>query len=139
MQSPTSQLPEDGSGYSDTLVPVDPRRIIGILRRRMPLILLITVASIGVAAAFAYRPATLYRSTAVIRLRDVRQAVSGGLATQTEQPAAGMLVNPMQSLIEVLASRGVAGTVIDSVPLLRLRTYGVTPTLFRDVQLKPGR
>lgn len=124
--------PDDSAASLDSLVPMDPRRIVGILRRRARLILLVTIIGAGIAAAFAYRPAPQYRSTAVIRVRDARGSVSGGLVGEAGQ-LAGPLVDPMQSLIEVLASRGVAGTVVDSLPILRLQTHGFPPTLLRDV------
>jgi tyrosine-protein kinase Etk/Wzc len=137
MQRQLPTPPDETAANPDSLVPVDPRRILGILRRRAALILLVTIVATGVAAAFAYRPSTLYQSTAVIRLRDAREAVTGGLAGEAEQ-LSGPMLDPMQSLIEVLASRGVAGAVVDSMPLLRLRTHGFAPTLISAVSFPPN-
>jgi len=120
----------DASG--DSLIPMDPRRLLGILRRRVWLILAFGLAGTAIAGALAIRAGRLYRSTAVIRVRDARQAVTGGLAGAPDVRI-GPLVDPMLSLIEVLGSRGVAGSVVDSIPILRLQTDGLRLTQLRDV------
>jgi len=122
---------------SDSLVPVDPRRILGVLRRRSRVILAFAVLGAGIAAAVAVRAVAVYEATAVIRVRDARAAVSGGLTGERQLEAVGPLVDPILSLVEVLGSRGVAGTVVDSLPVLRLRTSGVAPSWLRDVVIKP--
>ena len=134
MREPNAQQPD--AGYPDLIVPVDPRRIVGILRRRLRLIVLITLAAAGIAAAMIYRSAAEYRSTAVIRVRDARGAVSGGLADEPGAQPSAALVDPIRSLIQVLTSRGVAATVVESLPVLRVRTDGVPVTTFQDIQIE---
>ena len=114
-----------GAVFDDSLVPIDPRRIIGILRRRRLLIALAAILGLGVAASLAFTLPELYRSTATLRVRDARQAIGGGLAATEDGQVAGPLVDPMQSLIGVLGSRAVAATVVESLPILRLRSAGV--------------
>ena len=95
------RLLTDASG--DSLIPMDPRRLYGILRRRAWLIMVFGLAGAAIAGALAIRAGKLYRSTAVIRVRDARQAVTGGLA-EAPEVRIGPLVDPMLSLIEVLGS-----------------------------------
>lgn len=129
---PEQNVASYGSGADpDLIVPVDPRRILGILRRRVRLIGLVTIAAVGIAGAMAYRSTALYRSTAVIRVRDARNMVSGGLGGEREIQS-GPLVDPIRSLIEVLTSRNVAATVVDSMPLLRFRTEGIPVSLIQE-------
>ena len=133
-QQPLSQ--PDGTAYPDLIAPLDPRRVVGILRRRIRLIVLVTLTAAAVAAALAYRSVAQYRSTAVIRVRDARAAVSAGLGGEQERQAEGALVDPIRSLIEVLKSRGVAATVVESMPVLRLRTDGIPVSIFQDVSIE---
>src|SRR5690606_35819092 len=121
-------------GFSESILPVDPRRIIGIFRRRATLILALAVAGVLIALPPEYRDGAAYQSTAVIRARDARQAVTGGLAGEPEMQI-GPLVDPMLSLIEVFRSRGVAGIVVDSIPVLRLRSENVPITILKDVSV----
>ncbi len=125
-------LRELTDGSAETLLPLDPRRLIGILRRRAWLIIVFGLAGAAIAGALAFRAGRVYRSTAVVRVRDARQVVTGGLATQPDVRI-GPLVDPMLSLIEVLGSRGVAGSVVDSIPILRLEAEGLRLTQLRDV------
>lgn len=129
-------MPDNHSArtYPDAIVPFDPHRIAGILRRRRALIAAGALAGLLLAAALAYTRTVLYQSTAVIRVRDARQVITGGIAGEVE-PRLGPLVDPMLSLIEVLQSRGVAGTVVDSLPILRLRAAGVPLGILRDVRI----
>ena len=125
------QMPDPSA---DSLIPMDPRRLLGILRRRGWLIVVFGLVGAVLAGALAVRAGKVYRSTAVIRVRDARQAVTGGLAGAPEVRI-GPLVDPMLSLSEVLGSRGIAGTVVDSIPILRLEADGLRLTQLRDVSV----
>jgi capsular exopolysaccharide synthesis family protein len=118
--------------WGDSILPMDPRRLLGVLRRRAWIILAVGAAGAAIAGALGIRAGRSYRATAVIRVRDARQAVTGGLVAAPDVRI-GPLVDPMLSLIEVLGSRGVAGTVVDSIPILRLRAEGLRLTELRDV------
>ena len=126
---------QHGPAPDDALVSMDPRRIMGILRRRRVLIGISAALGLGLAAAMAFTGPEVYRSTATIRVRDARQSISGGLAAGDEGQIAGPLVDPMLSLIGVLQSRAVAATVIESLPVLRLRSTGVPLTDLTDVAI----
>jgi tyrosine-protein kinase Etk/Wzc len=75
---------------------------------------------------YATHRQTTYSATAVIRLRDTRSSLTGSLGSSPDNGLGGpTIANPLLSLVEVIASRSVAGTVVDSMPLLRLQTDGV--------------
>src|SRR4029077_406342 len=107
------------------LAPLDLRMVLATLRRRWVMILLGAALAAGVVQYLAYRRVPVYRATAVIRLADARRAVAGALGGGDPREAlAGRVVDPLLSLIETMTSRRVAGTVVDSVPVLRLRVQG---------------
>ena len=107
------------------VAPVDLRRITGILRRRLGPVLIVAGLIAAAVTAYAYTRKPLFESTAVIRLRDSRGTISPGLAGAEEPTLGGQQVNPLLSLVEILSSRTVAGTVVDSTPILRVRTHGI--------------
>jgi capsular exopolysaccharide synthesis family protein len=109
-----------------TLAPLDLRRILAIIRRNLLFIGLVTAAVTALAVTFAKLRSHDYTATAVIRLRDARNQISGGLADQSaDNGLGGTQVSPLLSLVELLSSRSMAGTVIDSLPLLRLDAEGI--------------
>ncbi|MGH7546982.1 MAG: polysaccharide biosynthesis tyrosine autokinase, partial [Gemmatimonadales bacterium] len=72
---------------------------------------------------------------AVIRLENVRQALTGGLVGGAEVGLLGRSVDPLLSQVEVLRSRAIAGAVVDSLPLLRIVTRRFPDWLLEDVRL----
>jgi hypothetical protein len=109
-----------------TLAPLDLRRILAIMRRNLVFIGLVTAAVTALAVTFAKLRSHDYTATAVIRLRDARNQISGGLAdASADNGLGGTQVSPLLSLVELLSSRSMAGTVIDSLPLLRLDAEGM--------------
>jgi polysaccharide biosynthesis transport protein len=118
--------PADDDGDDDaTLAPLDLRRVTGILRRRLAAILIVATLVTAAATWFARSRPPLFRSTAVIRLRDPRGGIGAGLTGGEAPTLGGPTVNPLLSLVEILSSRSVAATVVDSMPLLRVRTHGI--------------
>ncbi|MGE5093157.1 MAG: polysaccharide biosynthesis tyrosine autokinase [Bacillota bacterium] len=115
-----NDLSDDGA-----MAPVDLRRMTGILRRRLGPVLIVAAVIAASAAAYAWTRKPVYRSTAVIRLKDSRGAISPGLTGEEEPTLGGQQVNPLLSLVEILSSRTVAGTVVDSTPILRVRAHGI--------------
>jgi len=123
----------------DAVAPLDLRRISGILRRRMgPVLIVATLITLG-AAAYAFTRKPVYRSTAVIRLRDSRGTIIPGVTGVEDPSLGGTQVNPLLSLVEVLSSRTVAGTVVDSTPALRVRTHGIPLSSVSAAQVSPDR
>lgn len=112
-------------GDEDMLAPLDVRRMLGILRRHRRLLALVTVALAGITVLYVMRKSPLYQATAVIRLRDTRGFISGGLAGNRDEQLGGPMANPLLSLVELLSSRSMAGAVVDSMPMLRVRTDGL--------------
>ena len=138
-----SQAPSDSSRWSaaaDELEPVlvNLRAPIAAVRRHWRLVLGITAAVTFVVGYLAYTATPSYRAVAVIRLSDPRHALTGGVA---EGPAGGgsdsRLTDPLLSQVELLKSRTVAGVVVDSMPMLRVRTSAFPAGVLADVELAP--
>lgn len=121
------------------LIPLDLQRMLGVVRRHLRLVALVALLAAAAAGAYAYLRQPIYSANAVIRMRDTRASLTGGLAAGQEQPVGGPEVNPLLSLIEVLSSRTVAGAVVDSMPLLRVRTDGIPITALTGVEIAPGQ
>ncbi len=119
---------------------IDLRDVLGVLRRHLKLVLGVTFVVAALAGWLAYRANPVYRANAVIRIADVRGAMTAGL----DNPIAsgmggGMWTDPVLSQIQVLLSRGVAQDVIERHPLgPRIRTEGFPPTLLGEVSLEPS-
>src|SRR5512147_2560897 len=62
-----------------SLAPLDLRQILAMLRRRMWLVLALTLLSVGAATYLALTTAPVYQATAVLQLTDTRQELTGGL------------------------------------------------------------
>lgn len=114
-----------------SLAPMDLRQILGILRRRIWIILAITALGAGVAAYFALTAVPVYEAKAVIRLADDRRQLTQGLLGPAEDRP-GLTADPVLSEIAVLTSRAIAGHVVDSMPELRLRATGFPSSVIED-------
>lgn len=99
---------------------IDLRQLLSILRRRIWLVLAVTVVALAGTAFFVLRQPPVYRATAVIRIHDERQAVAGGIGGAAVDQALGRSADPIQSHLQVLKSRTVAAKVVDQLGL-RLR------------------
>lgn len=112
------------------------RDILAVLRRQARLILSVTAIVVAGAAALVFLQDPDYRATAVIRLKDARRALTGGLETAIAEEVIGRTSDPLLSQIQVLRSRTVAGAVVDSLGLrLRLESGRLPFGLLRDVQV----
>ncbi len=107
--------------------------ILAVLRRRVWIVIGATVAAIPVAAFLTFTTVPLHRATAVIRLGDVRGAMTGGLVEGQTGPASRWF-DPLRSEIEVISSRATLGAVIDSTPPLRIWTEDLPIRLFDAVE-----
>jgi capsular exopolysaccharide synthesis family protein len=117
------------------LAPLDLRRMFAIVRRHFGLVVTCTLVAAAAAAAYAKLRAPTYTATAVIRLRDTRAQISGGLATDGADALGGPEVSPLLSLVELLSSRTMAGTVVDSLPLLRLQSEDLPLDVVRALRV----
>jgi succinoglycan biosynthesis transport protein ExoP len=147
MSEPTSKYQSqrkngvNGNGAAPWVPMVDPaaplsvREVLGVIRRHLWLVALLTLGGGGVAGYMAYTSHTSYRATAVIRLLDARRALSGDLADGPAPSLQARSVDPLLSHLEVLRSRALAADVVDSLPLLRLRAVDFPIGLVRDVDV----
>lgn len=97
---------------------VDLRKLLAPLLRHRWLLLGGTIACSIAAAAFVRWELPQYRATATIRLDDLRREVTVGI--EAPEKASGPMTNPVVSEIQLLRSRELIGTVVDSLGL-RLR------------------
>lgn len=116
---------------------IDLRDVLGVLRRHLKLVLGVTIVVAALAGWLAYRSKPVYRANAVVRIADVRGAMTAGLDNpMANAMGGGMWTDPVLSQIQVLLSRGVARDVIERHPLgPRIYTDGFAPTLLSDVSL----
>jgi len=118
------------------LAPLDLRRVLGMLRHRIWLIVAVTALCGGLAAWVALNTLPIYEATGTVRLSDSRRQLTGGLVDPTEN-VGGIrgTTDPVLSEIAVLTSRAVIGKVIDSLPALRVRAVGFPRLLVSDFDL----
>lgn len=145
MSDPTSKGPSgrkngvNGNGaaawapVADPAPPLSVREVLGVVRRHIWLVAVLVLAGGGIAGYVAYTSKVGYRATAVIRLLDARRLLSGDLADGPAPSLQARSVDPLLSHLEVLHSRALAETVVDSLPVLRLRALGFPIGLVRDV------
>jgi capsular exopolysaccharide synthesis family protein len=150
-------LPRSISGDSlnglhppETASPLQPLLdVLGLLRRRLWLVLPVTLAVFGMAAYKAYWDPPIYRATALLRLSDERRALSGSLEDDQAENAASAgrsEIDPGLSLIQLLRSRTVAREVVEKeglrlrvirnrLPSSLLNPHPFSPELLKEVQV----
>jgi succinoglycan biosynthesis transport protein ExoP len=113
---PISGDSRNGLRMDETASPLQPLfDFLELLRRRVWLVLPVTLAVFAVAAYKAYWEPLTYRATAVIRLSDERRALSGdGDEAENVTAASRQDTDPGLSLIQLLRSRGVAREVVQN-------------------------
>ena len=108
-----------------------------MLRRRRWLILGVAALTTGLAAVALMRQAPRYRAAALLRVSDVRRAVTSGIEDPSEIES-GRLINPVLSRIQLLRSRGLLGQVVDSVGLRLRPDFRLFPAeLLTSMQVAP--
>ncbi|MBW3630978.1 MAG: polysaccharide biosynthesis tyrosine autokinase [Gemmatimonadetes bacterium] len=100
------------------------REVLAILRRHVTLIVGIAAVVLGLTAYAVLRQAPEYRASGLIRLADVRRAMTGGIEAAALEGAMGRTTDPLLSQIEVLKGREVLGEVVDREGL---RIRSLTP------------
>ena len=95
--------------------------ILGILRRRYRLILVLSLLGVAAGAFIAARAPATYKATAVLRLAGERRALTGAIEPSPELDRSA---DPILSVAELVRSRSVMGAVVDS---LGLRLLSATP------------
>lgn len=100
---------------------VDLNEVVSLLRRNLGLIAAIALLVLGAAASVVLSQPAQYRASALLRLKDVRGAMTAGLDDAgLKGLLMGRTTDPLLSEIEVLKSRAVAAEVVDREGL-RLR------------------
>lgn len=130
MEPSPLRLPPGGEPASRTVSMSD---VLGALRRRLWVVALVTAATTAAAGYQVHTTQTTYASSAVVRLKDSRRALTGGLAGGASDQFGGRVLDPVQSQVEVLTSRSVAAEVVDTVSPLRVRTRGFPDSLLIQV------
>lgn len=101
------------------------------LRRHVRLVVGVVAVTMAASALVAYTIGPVYRAVAVIRLSDPRRALTGGVVIDPAR--SDERADLLMSQVELLKSRTVAGAVVDSMPMLRVRTEKFPPSLLGEV------
>ena len=116
--SPMPQRPADEGAYpqvaDDSL---DIREILSVLRRHMWLVLASVVLVTAAAVFVVSRQEPQYRASAMIRLKNERQAMTGSLQNEALDQMMGRTADPLLSQIEQMRSRSVASAVVSRLGL----------------------
>jgi capsular exopolysaccharide synthesis family protein len=143
-------LPPEGSRFADAAVAdvrafrpapagetpartITLRDVLRALRRRWWLVVAAVCVTTAGAVYLVHTTRTTYASSAVVRLKDSRKALTGGLAGGAGDQFGGRVLDPVQSQVEVLTSRTVAAQVADTVTPLRVRARGFPDSLLTQV------
>ncbi|CAN5848324.1 hypothetical protein BH23GEM7_BH23GEM7_08100 [soil metagenome] len=106
--------------------------ILGALRRHVLLVLAITAVVTFLAVYFSAQAPPTYRAAAVVRVTDVRTALTGGLGDPWSERLGGALL----SQIYLLKSRGVIADAVQAQGLrLQSRTEDFSIAELKDVQV----
>jgi uncharacterized protein involved in exopolysaccharide biosynthesis len=117
-----------------TLAPLDLRAALAVLRRHVRIVAGVTAVSVAVAAYIGFRTPPIYRAIGVVRLASAREALTTGIVEGPRYTQWGQSADPLLSQIEVLRSRGIAGAVVDTMPVLRTITRGFPSSLLGNVR-----
>jgi Mrp family chromosome partitioning ATPase/uncharacterized protein involved in exopolysaccharide biosynthesis len=91
-------------------------QVVGVMRRRYRLILLMTFLGIAAGGVLALRTPATYRAVATIRLAGERRELTGELGDQTPD-ISSRTMDPILSLAQSVKSYTVLGAVVDSLGL----------------------
>lgn len=110
---------------------------------RQHLVLIAALTLLGGAAAFLYvwTEPPVYRADAVLQISDTRRAITNGIEDPgLEDFPAERIASPLLSEIELLRSRTVVGTVVDSVGLRLVPDFThFDANLLTDVTVAPDQ
>ena len=130
-------LPDGGSQIPPSRDGVSLADLWGALRRHLLLVLFITAIIGALAGASVFLEMPSYRATAVLRLTDARRTMTRGLDEGPADPRQG--TNLLLSQAELLRSRALVGTVVDSEGLRLIPAgRGFSASLLRNVRVDPA-
>jgi uncharacterized protein involved in exopolysaccharide biosynthesis len=120
------------NGANDGLIWDD---IVVAVRRRLWLVLAVPAVLLAATAFMVWRETSIYRAAAVLRLGDARRALTSGLEAQAEPTR---LMDPLLSETQVLKSRALVGTVVDSLGMRLAADYAhFSAALLDSVHVAP--
>ena len=115
------------------------RELLSVVRRNWLTVAGLALVVAGIATGLSYSAAPSFRARAVIRLANSRSSMAGSLATESNVQTTTTTTDPLKSQIQVLTSRTVASTVVDSESaLLRVTTSGFPIVLLAHMVVSPG-
>ena len=123
---------DEGDELEASVSTVGLDELLAMLRRHVRLVLGVVAITMTAAGLVGYLTGPVYRAVAVIRLSDPRRALTGGVVDDPAR-ADERFADPLLSQVELLKSHTVAGSVVDSMPMLRLLTRKFPPSLLADV------
>ncbi|HEY0970445.1 MAG TPA: polysaccharide biosynthesis tyrosine autokinase [Gemmatimonadales bacterium] len=91
----------------------DLREILGTLRRNAWIILLVGALSAGGTYYLLSKELPQFQASSLVRLRDVKSEVGGGMVGDAQQGGGVIKADPVQSELLVLRGRQVGGAVVD--------------------------
>lgn len=125
------------AGLEGSVATVHFDEVLFILRRHARLVVGVAALAVVATGIVAYMAGPVYRAVAVIRMSDPRRALTGGVVDDPAR-AEGRFTDPLVSQAELLTSRTVAGAVVDSMPVLRIVTEDLPPSLLGAVAVAPA-
>ncbi|MBA2670004.1 MAG: hypothetical protein H0U67_06505, partial [Gemmatimonadetes bacterium] len=122
----TATIPREALSFRDVL---------SLLYRNKLWILLAAAMGVAVAAVVVYRQQPVYRATAVVRLVDVRRAVTGGIEEgRADDPRK---VDPTIAHVRTLRSRSFLGSVVDTEGLAVTPLTSGATSILSGVMVSP--
>lgn len=118
--------------------PSQAEELVAFLRRNRLLLVAGVLLVVGGVSLFTFLAPERYRATAMIRVVDERNALTGGLA-DVAAGALGQAADPLLSQIQVMKSRSVLGEVVDSTWLrVGVLDGDVPPGFLSEVRVASG-
>jgi polysaccharide biosynthesis transport protein len=130
VEAPLRPIEASDSGES-----VSFRQILTVLRRRYPLILAMTLVGATIGLFLASREPPSYHATALLRFAGERRTLTGD---DEEVPGVKNSADPIESVLQLIRSRTVAGAVVDTLGLqLQSRTPEFSTAELASVHVDP--
>src|SRR5918999_233255 len=89
------------------------RQMFGVIRRHYRIVLALTILGAAAGGLLVYKEPASYEAQATIRLAGERRQLTGQLEGAT--PEISRTTDPLLSLTELVRSRAVMGSVVDSL------------------------
>ncbi|HEY8257360.1 MAG TPA: polysaccharide biosynthesis tyrosine autokinase [Gemmatimonadales bacterium] len=112
--------------------------LVGVLKRRWRVIFTMTAIGVAIGGVLAARQPPTFEASGLIRLAGERRQLTGDVDAADPKVDAGRTEDPMLSLVELIRSRSVLGSVVDSAGLQLVSDQTEFPaTKLTDVHIDP--